>query len=46
MINLSVHFYIFCSFFQITNAFINGTTFCKSSDPINSLMSEKFLKTV
>ena len=45
MNNLNVHFYIFCSFFfQLTNVFINGTTFCTPSDPAKILMSEKIFK--
>ena len=38
MINLSVHFYIFCfRFLHLTNVFINDTTFCASNYPSNIL---------
>ena len=38
--------YTFTSFdfFQLTYVFINRTTFCTPSDPINILVSEKTLK--
>ena len=44
MNNLSVDFYIFCSFFELANVFINDTTFCTPNYPINILMSEKIFK--